>query len=78
MSVIPIRMKNKTIISIFFVFLALLSYLLFNKKDNNISQIEPERVILIDKKSSISPAPKVYISILPPNGLEVGSNWKSK
>jgi len=71
-------MKNKTVISISLVFLALLSYLLFNKKSNNSSPIEPERIILIDKKSSISPAPKVNISILPQNGLEVGSNWKSK
>jgi len=71
-------MKNKTTISISLVFLALLSYFLFNKKDNNSSPIGPERVILIDKKLSISPAPKVYISTLPQNGLELGGNWKSK
>lgn len=71
-------MKNKTTISISLVFLTLLSYFLFNKKDNNSSPIRPERVILIDKKSSISPAPKVYISTLPQNGLELGGNWKSK
>jgi len=72
-------MKNKkTITTVSIIFLALLSYLLFNKKSNHISTIGTESTILIDKKSSISPAPKVYISTLPKNGLEVGSDWKSK
>ena len=71
-------MKNKIKSTVSIVFLALLAYLLFNKKSNSSSPITTERVILIDKKSSISPAPKVYISTLPQNGLEVGSNWKSK
>jgi YbbR domain-containing protein len=71
-------MKNKIKSTISIIFLALLAYLLFNKKNNNISTIRTESTILIDKKSSISPAPKVYISTLSQNGLEVGSNWKSK
>jgi len=72
-------MKNKKIVTtVSIIFLALLSYLLFNKKSNSSSPITTESTILIDKKSSISPAPKVYISTLPQNGLGIGSNWKSK
>ena len=73
-----IIMKNKINITVSVIFLALLTYLLFNKKSNSSSPITAESIILIDKKSSISPAPKVYISTLSQNGLEVGGNWKSK
>lgn len=71
-------MKNKTKSTVSIIFLALLVYLLFNKKSNNSSPIVTESTILIDKKSLISPAPKVYISTLPKNGLGIGSNWKSR
>jgi len=73
------KLNYKTLLLI--VLIGSLSYLyksyLNDKKTIKIQPTETT-VLVIDKNSSKSPTPKVYISTLPQNGLEVGGNWKSK
>jgi hypothetical protein len=49
-----------------------------NKKTiiNKLPEIQQQK--FIDKKASKLPAPKVYIYDPVQNGLEIGSNWRSK
>jgi hypothetical protein len=74
------KLNYKTLLLI--VLIGSLSYLyksyLNDKKTIKIQPTETTTVLVIDKNSLKSPAPKVYISTLPQNGLEVGGNWKSK
>ena len=62
------------------VILGSLVYLLSHYKNNKtqITSSQKEQTPIIDQKPSELPAPKVYISTLPQNGLEVGGNWKSR
>jgi hypothetical protein len=62
------------------VILGSLLYLLSHYKNNKTEIItnQKDQTKIIDKKPSELAAPKVYISTLPQNGLEVGGNWKSR
>ena len=75
---------NLKIISLIAILGSLFYFL--GHKNKTIKSIAPiiqhkEQVNILDKKtnSANSPAPKVYIYISPAqNGLEVGSNWRSR